>query len=812
MQAARIAVVEDERVVAYHLGQQLKRLGYSIAFIASSSKQVAENLQQNPPDLILMDIRIEGDKDGIEVASQLAPDLNIPVIYLTAYSEEETLDRARNTKPYGYLLKPFSERELHATIQMAIERKGVERSLRESREQLNLALDAADMAPWELNLENRKLRLSAGKRISVACRPAESEWEMELDNVMHSLPEGDADQIEQALEQLAREGAAINLDFRIKDKDSSMRWLRAQGRKRANATAGPVAVGVVRDVSALKTEEEKLRQAATIFDATREGLLILDQDFRVVTANPGYQRMTGFSAADLLGSRPAVFDTMTMNGDRETPIADILRATGNWCGDLHTNSKDGGVVYLFANIIAVGGEQDEPVHYVVACSDLTAIRQAERELHNLAHYDRLTGLPNRLLGTDRLEHAINRSRRERQKLALLFVDLDNFKPINDTLGHRAGDEVLKIVAETMRNQIRNMDTVARFAGDEFVVILEGIGEANNAAGVARKLIDALSKPIQLAGRQITVGASIGISIYPSDGQDQETLIQAADTAMYAAKNAGGGGYAFYNPEMTEQVRSALMREQELRLAVNQGQLRLHFQPQISIYDRSIVGMEALVRWQHPEKGLLGAEEVIPVAEKSDLIVRIGEWVLHEACRQAAAWRDAGLLPFRIAVNASATQIRNGRLHRSVSSALAQSGIDASLLEIEITESVSQDDPDSIATLNALKEIGVSIAIDDFGIGYSCLASLKSLPIHRLKIDRAFVSGLPLDRNDAMITETIIAIAQGLNLEVIAEGIETAEQENFLQQAGCLLMQGYRFAKPMPAEAVADFVANWPGKA
>ena len=810
MRAARIAVVEDERVVAYHLSQQLKRMGYSIAFIASSGKQVLERMQDQQPDVILMDISIDGDMDGIETASRLPSDPSIPIIYLTAYSEEETLSRARQTKPYGYLLKPFSERELHATIQMAIERKDVELSLRDSREHLSLALDAADMTPWEFSPQDKRFRFSGSERVNFSCIPADNENELDFGSVLKAIQKEDRASLANSLYNKDDTKTGINLDFRRHTQDGRVQWLRAQGRRRNSEAKGERIVGVLRDVTAVKADEERRRQAATIFEATRDGLLILDEAFRVVTANPGYQEMTGFREEELVGMRPQVLDIMAVDQQTQTQIADALRETGQWRGDLHTRGKDGSVIYLFANIIALHGEAGRPVHYVVACSDLTAIRKAEKDLQYLAHFDRLTGLPNRALATDRLEHAISRGRRERNKLALLFIDLDDFKRINDTLGHRAGDEVLKVAANRMRNQVRNMDTVARFAGDEFMVVLERIDEVENAASVARKLIAALSQPMLIEGRSISVGASIGIGIYPSDGEDQDALIQAADTAMYAAKNAGRNGFAFYSAQMTEQVRSIMMREQELREALRRNELRLFFQPQIRLNDMAVEGMEALIRWQHPQRGLLTADEVIPFAERSELIVDIGEWVLMEACRQIVAWQALGLPRFRVAVNASPAQMRDGRLLRSIDAAIKTYGVTPGILEIEITENVSQSDPDSIATLEALQKMGVSVSIDDFGIGYSCLSSLKSLPIQRLKIDRAFISGLPNDRNDVMLTETIIAIAHRLNLNVVAEGIETAEQSAFLRAHHCEAVQGFYYAKPMSAEAVPDFLAEWQG--
>ncbi|CUW39243.1 Response regulator receiver modulated diguanylate cyclase/phosphodiesterase with PAS/PAC sensor(S) [Magnetospirillum sp. XM-1] len=804
MSAIRIMVVEDERIVALHLRHQLLKLGYDVVFIASSGEQVLRQIEGLRPDVILMDIHIEGDLDGIETVARLPAELHIPVIYLTAYSEEAILTRARATKPFGFLLKPFSERELHATIQMALERRNVEEALRDSEEHLTLALDAAGMGAWEVDAQSRRIVRAGHIERVFGC--VGQGFGGSLDRFLDHVVEDDRVVLARAYERLLNETAPLQVEFRGIRPDGTVRWLRAQGKAIPSRAERPQRIiGVLQDVSDHKAAEDRQRQALTVFEATRDGLLILDPLLRVVTVNPGYCAITGYDEADLLGRRPHMLEVGAQPTDLHDEIMEALKEGGRWRGEIAARNRDGGILPLLMNIAAVRSEHDSVVHYVAAFTDLTAIRAAEERLQHLAHYDPLTDLPNRLLAGDRLDHAMERGRRDRKTLAVLFVDLDYFKRINDTLGHSVGDVVLKTVAQRMRGAVRAEDTVARLGGDEFMVILEQAENPDDIAAVAMKIRAAVKQPLMVNGRELATSASIGISLFPEDGQTREALIQAADTAMYAAKETGRNGYAFYTREMTERVIQAVASDSDVRRALAADELVLFYQPQISLESGEVEGVEALIRWNHPEQGLLGPAQIIPPAERGGFIIDIGDWVVAEACRQIRKWQEAGLPSFRVAVNASAQQMRNGRLLRAVQDALAETGISPDMLEIEITESMLQNEDECIATLHALKQLGVTLAIDDFGTGYSCLSSLKSLPIQRLKIDRAFIEGIPGDINDVAIAEAIVAMAHRLRLSVVAEGVETEAHMEFLRTVGCEGVQGFFHARPMPAGEVPAFI-------
>jgi PAS domain S-box-containing protein len=493
MQAPRIMVVEDERIIALHLRQQLVKLGYQVVGVVASGEKALANVRDLRPDVMLMDIHIEGELDGIETAARMPEDLQIPVVYLTAYSEEATLARARATRPYGYLLKPFAERELHATIQMVLERRSAEVALRESEERLRFALDAAEMGSWELDAStHRLLRMGQADRIfGFAPEVFSGTWEAFLDQVH----EGDRELVSDEFDRVLEQETLCQVEFRSVRPGGHVRWLKVQGRRfPAKANGGKRIIGVVRDVTERRAAEERLRQAATVLEATTDGILILDEQLRVITANHGYCAMTGYPEQELLGSRPHLLIPEAFAADALEAFSHALAVRGQWRSEIHGRRKNGEEFPVLTNVVAIAGTHDERPHYVAVFADMTAVRKAEDELQRLAHYDPVTDLPNRLLAVDRLEHALERAARRKGRVALLFVDLDHFKRINDTLGHDAGDELLRAIAQRMRECVRAEDTVARFGGDEFLVLLEDVGRSEDVGRIANKMLAAISQP------------------------------------------------------------------------------------------------------------------------------------------------------------------------------------------------------------------------------------------------------------------------------------------------------------------------------
>lgn len=460
---------------------------------------------------------------------------------------------------------------------------------------------------------------------------------------------------------------------------------------------------------------------------------------------------------------------------------------------------------MFLELIQMGAQD------VVTWSELdegrldVAIRCAISRAR-IAHHDSLTGLPNRALLFDRLNHAINQARRYGHMIAVMFIDLDRFKFINDTMGHEAGDVLLKAVAGRIRTCIREADTVARLGGDEFIAIITNLDEPLAASTVANKIVDSLSDSVKIGDNQVTVSPSIGVSTFPADGDTADELIKLADAAMYQAKQAGGSGHQFYRPDMNSDALRRIGLGVALQRAIRDTELELHYQPQIDLDNGKVVGLEALVRWRHPERGLVPPDQFIPLAEELGLMVPMGDWILQTACSQLRRWRDAGLPEFRVAVNLSAYQFNQESLLDHVLHSIQTAGLEATDLELELTESSVMRDPDSTArTLRSLSDAGVRIAIDDFGTGYSSLAYLKGFPLDALKIDRSFVRDVPQDPNDTAIVRTIISLATHLGLQVVAEGVETEEHLGFLRANGCRYVQGYLLARPVPGEDIPDLV-------
>lgn len=796
-------MVEDERIVAFNLQQRLLKLGYDVPALAVNAEQTLRAVERYKPNVVLMDIHIEGPLDGIETASQVNKKYHIPIIYLTAYSEETTLARAKATRPYGYLLKPFSERELHATIQMALERHSVELALNLSEERLRLALSAANMADWEIRkVQTQQETLYIGEANHILGYP-ERVFCGPRNDFMALVEEEDRARVRQVLDASIEGNSACEIEFRTTQVGDNQRWLRLQGKMMETPSHEPQLVGIIQNITERKATEHFLKQAATVFEATQDGILLLDKNSRIVNCNYSFTAMTGYALADIRNQTPDMFTHPATPPETQHNIETTLRKGGKWRSEVNIQKKDGTQFPALLSIASVNGDShaDDASPFVLILTDLTPIRSAEKKLQYLAHYDPLTNIPNRLLTMERLAQAILRGRRHNERIAVLFIDLDRFKWVNDTLGHDIGDQLLQVVTQGMQQCLRADDTIGRLGGDEFLAVLDPVDNEQSAAIVASKLANAVSSPVTIGIHTIEISCSIGVSFFPDDGQQSDILVRAADTAMYAAKERGRNCYEFFTPMMLAKAMRFMALNHDLHRGFKAGELCLHYQPQVSITTGEIVGLEALIRWQHPEKGLLGAAEVIPVAEDSGLIVEIGEWVLREVCTQMRRWNDLGIRPIPTAVNVSAFHIKKLQFCNRIEAILYDTGVNADSLEIEITESVLQSEGTCISTLDHLRRMGVIITIDDFGTGYSCLSSLKLLPINKLKIDKAFIQGIPDDKNDVAITEAIIAMAQKLDMQVIAEGVETQEQLDFLRTRCCDEVQGYYYFKPMPTDQV-----------
>ncbi len=550
-----------------------------------------------------------------------------------------------------------------------------------------------------------------------------------------------------------------------------------------------------------KRTEEQLQQYAKVFEKTADAVIILDKDVRIVAVNRSFTEVAGYAEAEAFGKNPRFLQSTRHDRAFYKAMWTSILDTGHWQGEIWNRRKSGETYPEWLTISVIKDEQGQISNYIGVYSEINVLKKAHARLQHMADHDALTGLPNRVLLGDRIEHALERARRERNAMALLFVDLDRFKYVNDTLGHQAGDQLLLQVSERLAASVRASDTVARLGGDEFVVLLEDIEDPlKECAAVAEKVLDKLRLPLTVNNQTLFISASVGISTFPSDGNDADTLLKHADTAMYHAKAGGRNAYRFYTAELTKRAHEHLMLEHDLRLALNQGELELYYQPQVVLRTRQVVGAEALIRWRHPKLGLVTPAKFIPYAEDTGLIEPIGTWVLRSACAQSAAWQAAGLPPLRIAINISAYQLGRENLVDTVTAALKETKAEPDFLELEITEGFFIKEPGkAIEVLHALKALGLTLAIDDFGTGYSSLAYLKRLPIDKLKIDGSFLRDIPHDKDDAGIVRSVIALAHSLRLSVTAEGVETGAQLNFLRMHECDEAQGHLISLPLPMD-------------
>ena len=541
---------------------------------------------------------------------------------------------------------------------------------------------------------------------------------------------------------------------------------------------------------------KRLQQAKIAFDSASEGIMIIDAKASIIGINKGFTDITGYAEEEVLGTTPKIF---TM-GNHD--IWEVIAKDGKWKGEVSSFRKNGEAYQEWLTLTAVKNPQGQIINYVGVFADITDIKASQKQLNKLVNHDALTGLPNRRLLNELLDHAIKRSEREQQAIAVLFIDLDRFKAINDSLGHQVGDKLLFEASMRISQAIRESDVVARLGGDEFLVMMNIISKPDDAALVAQKIIHALQTEFIINGKEIFIGASIGIAISFKDGNDVDSLIKAADIAMYQVKNRGKNNYCFYSDELSTNAVARFTMENQLRRSLERQQFELFYQPQVHINTGEIIGAEALIRWNHPELGLVSPAQFIPVAEETGLIVQIGEWVLKQAALQAQAWNRLGFHLQWVSVNVSGVQIMRGNFADTVYGVIIETDCDPSQLELEITEStVMQNTEYVIDTFNRIKKLGVRLAIDDFGTGYSSLSNLKRLPLDKIKIDQSFVRDLPDDLDDAVIANTINAMAHSLGFSVIAEGVETKAQADFLENIGCHEAQGYLYGKPV---SVAEF--------
>ncbi len=668
-------------------------------------------------------------------------------------------------------------------------------------DRLQLALEASQEALWDWSLNaEQEVFFSAAYCANLGFTQKDfghnqQAWQNRL------LPE-EREQIYRKVMRFIAEGEGhYDSTYRMLHRDNSHRWIRSRGELIRDADGQPVRfIGIARDITEQRATAERLKQAIAVFECTHEGVLITDHTNTIIHINPAFSLITGYSAEEVLGQSPRMFKSGQHAPEFYQAMWKALEEKDQWSGEIWNRRKNGEVLPQYQTIRLIRDENGFISHNVAVFSDISVLKDSQSELNYLSLYDPLTGLANRSQLYDRLKGSL-RTMIERQKNGTVFlIDLDHFKNINESLGHSVGDQLLQAVAQRITKKISSQSILARIGGDEFVVICETINTPAEAAVMAQQIIKASKEPFVLHNNELFISASVGICLYPQSGNSVEEIMRNADSALSKAKASGRETFAFYSSELTEQAFQRIRIASELRHALESDGLTVYYQPIYAMAAQKLVGCEALVRWNHPERGLIAPNEFIPIAEENGLISSIDQWVLKHACAQMHTWLAAGADLEFIAVNLSSRSLSRHDLAEQIAQTLHRTQLGAQHLELEVTESAMMEDPSSAdIILRQLRDIGVRLAIDDFGTGYSSLARLKSLPVHKLKIDQSFISNLPSDRDDKAIVRAIIALGASIGLDVQAEGIETAEQMQFLQKQNCTLGQGYFFGRPMPTD-------------
>lgn len=700
-----------------------------------------------------------------------------------------------------------AERELrsaHDLLEMRVAERT--RELNEAQARLSLALEASELGLWDWDLQSDQVYHSHLRELFGL---APEQVQVMLRDLTPRLHPNDLPALRRALvTHMKGRSEGYHIEYRVRHADGHWVWIEDRGRAVERAADGRVLrmLGTRRDVSARRQQQEQLRLAATVFEAASEGICILDPGYRLLDVNRAFSTVTGYSREEVLGRR-----VTSLMGSREMRrqyqvIRQELERSGNWQGELIETRKNGELYPQWLQLNLLCDEAGRPSHIVGFFADLSARREAEERLRYLSHYDELTGLANRTLFRERLHDASLRARYSGRSIALVHVDLDRFQLLNDSLGHEVADQLLRQVSRRLTQTVPEADCIARLSSDEFAIIFDAYGSVSSLARVASRLLAKLRVPMTVGGHELVISASLGISLLPDYARETGTLISQANMAVQHAKHLGGNTFQFFTENLQACTLERLQLENRLRKAISEGQLEVFYQPKLDLRDNSLSAAEALVRWRHPEQGLVAPGEFIGLAEETGLIVPIGEFVLREACRQACEWQRQELANIRVSVNLSVQQLRQGNLASLVRQVLEETGLEPQWLELELTESQLLDNVESVTTtFRQLRSLGVKLAIDDFGTGYSSLSYLKRFPVDFVKIDKTFIRDLSVGGEDAAITRAIIAMAHSLDLKVVAEGVETQTQMDFLRSQDCDEVQGYLISRPVESSAFAELL-------
>lgn len=796
---AVVLVVEDDEAARLMMAVTLEQAGFAV-LTAADCAAARIIFEQHVLNIILLDVLLP-DGDGFSLCAEFLQHprgRDLPIAMVTGLDDVESISLAYQSGATDFITKPVSWGTLPYRIQFILRASNAIADLSVSESKTRALLSAIPDIIMRIQADGKVLDMQVGSHVHDM-----GEWITQSDG--HSfgyLPQGIYNAISNAIAAVLTSNEMQLIEFDWSQDESRLRsWeARILPRNRDEVLL------VAREITNRKKQETQLRLWAKVFEGSNEAIMITDADFKVVSVNRAYENIMGFTEAQVIGTDSQAVGIKFNTYSFFRNLVSVLNETGHWQGELNNQRKNGEIFPSWYSISLLNNAQGEPENYIAIFNDITEYKNSRAQIDFLAHHDNLTGLPNRVLLNDRLEMAINAGTRQGEKVGVLFLDLDRFKNVNDSLGHAVGDQLLIETAKRLSATVRTGDTVSRLGGDEFVVLFPKIKDDSNLADLTIKLRDILQFPYNVGGISLHVTPSIGIAIFPDDGDSVNSLIKNADAAMYLAKEKGRNNYQFYTPLLNSRTLDRLKLESDLRLALEQNSFELHYQPQVFAHNGKLWGAEALVRWRHPERGLVSPADFIPLAEETGLIIQLGEWVFEQAARQVTAWRKQGLANLIVSVNISAVQFRKDDFVDSIKTILEEEGAEAHSLELELTESILMHDMESsIQTLNDLRELGFRIAIDDFGTGFSSLNYLRRLPVNVLKIDQSFVREMVVEKASLAIVESVISLAHSLGKETIAEGVETQAELDILNARNCRLIQGYYFSKPLPAAAFEVWV-------
>ena len=788
---ALVLIVEDDEAARITTGITLERAGYQVMEAADCAAARARFTERRP-DIILLDVLLP-DGDGYSLCREFLAQprgRDLPIAMVTGLDDINSIHQAYESGATDFITKPVSWGTLPYRIQFILRAKQALTAASVSEGKMRALLAGIPDIILRIDRDGHVIDMQVGAYVNEM-----EEWVVYDPAIGEGHLPGPVYRIlaPQIRRVFAGKGEQL-VEFEWSQTLKKPRTWEARVILREQDEV----VMVIRDITLRKQQEAELRLWAKVFEGSNEAILITDAQLNIILVNKTYEKIMGYTEDEVLGVDTTAVGAQLHSHSFFRNLVSILKERGYWQGELINKRKNGEKFPTWYSISQVLNAQGQPENYIAIFSDISERKKSRERIDFLAHHDSLTELPNRALLNDRLEMAINTAKRRGEKVGLLFIDLDRFKNINDSLGHAAGDQILRQTAARLSAAVRTDDTVARLGGDEFVVLLPRVRDERSLAEVAIKLREEMLLPYLLDDMPLHISPSIGIAVFPDDGDTPSTLIKNADAAMYLAKEKGRNNYQFYTPVLNARTLDRLKLEYDLRSALEQGQFELHYQPQIVAGSKTLYGAEALIRWRHPERGLVPPNHFIPLAEEIGLIIPLGAWVIAEAARQVNLWHQAGFTDLVVSVNISALQFHQAGFLAEVQGLLVKAGTKPSSLELELTESMLMSDMEmSIQVLQAFRDLGYRIAIDDFGTGFSCLNYLRRLPANILKIDQSFVRDMQSDTASLAIVTSIIRLAESLGMETIAEGVETAEEYALLASQGCRLMQGYHFSKPLP---------------